>query len=294
MSDLKESIQVNVQEVVLGLQEKSFNLLTEFRSWPKWKQIFLFVLCIAIPLVYLGARLGVEQYYTQQFARQALSAQAVFGFSQRPIFSKMQIIKNPNGTFSAVVQVSNPNLDLSANNIEYTAIFRTNDTPIEIKGTFFLLPNDKKYLVFPRLETSSSNVVSGEIKLTQQVDWQKRINVPDVNIKTSEPVLYDVSNPLSFVAEGSIVNSSPYDIRSVRIVFLIYDTKGQVIGVSQRDESTLLPFGRRAYKQQWPGVYRSQVGKIQVLPEVNTLEPNNLTIHPSSQASSNDKQSTQE
>ncbi len=109
------------------------------------------------------------------------------------------------------------------------------------------------------------------------MNWQKKLNLPNVKLRASEPLLYDESNPLTFIAEGSIINESPYEVASGRIVFLLLDDNNKIIGVSQRDEYKLLPFGRRAYKQLWPGLYKTQVKKVQVLPSTNILDPLNIT-----------------
>lgn len=281
MTGIKETIQVNAQGALLGVQEGGFSFVNQFRALPKWKRVIILTIAIAILPAFLVARFGTEQYLAQKYGRSALTAQAAFNTSQNPVIGDMQIIRNPNNTFSAVVLVSNPNIELSATGISYVASFQSSgrQNVATSTGTFFLLPNEKKYLVFPRIESGASSVATGEIKL-DNINWQKRLNVPEVNLRASEPLLFDESNPLTFVAEGSIINDSPYQIGSARIVFLLFDEQNKIIGVSQRDESRLLPFGRRAYKQQWPGIYRSQVRRVQVIPSTSTLDAQNISTNP--------------
>ncbi len=283
MAGIKEKIQVNVQGALLGVQEESFSFLREFRALPNWKRNLILTIAIAIIPVYLLLRFGTEQYLSVRYARKALSAHAAVNVVQNPVVGNMSIIKNPNGSFSAVALVSNPNLDLAAENISYVATFT--DSEINIlateKGIIYLLPNEKKYLVFPKLSSTAVGIAGGTVKLGE-VKWQKKLNIPVVKLRASEPLLYDEANPLTFIAEGSVINDSPFQIGSARIVFLLFDENNKIIGVSQRDEFKLVPFGRRAYKQLWPGMYRSQVKKIQVLPVTNTLDPKNVTVTTSS------------
>ncbi len=279
MAGIKEKIQVNVQGAFLGVQEKSFSFVREFKALPNWKRILILVVAIAIIPLYLLLRFGTEQYLSVRYAREALSAHAAINVVQNPVVGNMSIIKNPNGSYSAVALVSNPNLDLAAENISYTASFVDSEkrTLSTEKGSIYLLPNEKKYLVFPKLAATSVGIAGGTVKLGE-VKWQKRLNIPEVKLRASEPLLYDEANPLTFIAEGSIINDSPFEIGSARIVFLLFDDSNKIIGVSQRDEFKLVPFGRRAYKQLWPGLYRSQVKKIQVLPVTNTLDSKNVTV----------------
>lgn len=288
MAGIKESVQVNVQGAILGVQEGGFSFVNQFRNIPVWKQRVILTIVIAIIPVYLIARFGTEQYLSKKYGRQALSAHAAFNVAQKPTVGNMTIIRNPNDTYSAVVLVTNPNIDLAATGIEYTANFQgaNNKNIFPLTGSIYLLPNEKKYVVFPKIDAGGAVVVSGSLKLSE-AKWQKKLNIPEVKLRASEPLLYDESNPLTFIAEGSIINESPYEVGSARIVFLLYDDTNKIIGVSQRDEFKLVPFGRRAYKQQWPGLYSSEVKRVQVLPVTNTLDPKNITTDPTRNTNSN-------
>ncbi len=277
MAGIKESVQVNVQGALLGVQEGGFSFVTQFKNMPRWKQWVILIVAISIVPAYLIARIGTEQYLAQKYGRQSLVAHPAKKNTQQPVVGPMTILQNPNGTYSAVVMITNPNIELSAANISYTASFFNSNkqTVYNPSGTFFLVPNDKKYIVFPKIDSSTA-ITSGTIKLSE-VKWQKKLNVPEVKLRASEPILTDEANPLTFIVEGSIINDSPYQISTARIVFLLYDESGKIIGVSQRDENQLKPNGRRAYKQLWPGLYKSQVKKVQVIPFTNPLDPQNIT-----------------
>lgn len=283
MSGLKESVEINVQGAILGIQEGGFAFTNEFKMMPPWKQRIIIFIIVAIVPAYLIARVGVEQYLNQIYGRQALSAHGAFDMAQNPVVGKMSVIQNPNGTYSGAVLITNPNLDLAATGITYTAAFQNSgrQTVYNNSGTIYLLPNEKKYVVFPKIEVPSGGAVSsGAIELGE-VKWQKKLDIPEAKLRATEPLLYDESNPLTFIVEGSIINESPYRISSARIVYLLFDSSDNLIGVSQRDEYSLVPFGRRAYKQLWPGLYRSQVSRVQVIPVTNTLDPKNITTDPS-------------
>ena len=288
MAGIKETIEVNVQGALLRAQEGGFSFLNQFKNLPRWKHNLILGIAIAIIPLYLIARFGTEQFLAQRYGREALSAQAAFKTSQAPAVGSMTIIRNPNNTYSAAVLVTNPNLDLSATGVTYSATFQSSDkkTMATATGTLYLLPNEKKYVVFPKIDSGSATVSSGTLKL-DNIDWQKKLNIPEVKLRASEPLLYDEANPLTFTAEGSIINDSPYQVATARIVFLLFDENNKIIGVSQRDESRLVPFGRRAYKQLWPGIYRDQVKKVQVIPVTNTLDSQNITVETNAPVNTN-------
>ena len=162
MTGIKEIIEVNSQSAILGIQEGGFSFLNQFGDLPTWKRIIILIIAIAIIPAYLIARFGTEQYLIQKYGRTALTAQPAFKVSQNPVVDTMQIIRNPNNTYSAVVLVSNPNIELSADNISYTATFQNSEkqTVYSTNDKFYLLPNEKKYIVFPRIESGSAVVVS--------------------------------------------------------------------------------------------------------------------------------------
>jgi hypothetical protein len=279
MAGIKETIQVNLQGAILGAEEGGFSFVNQFNSLPNWKRIAILAVAILIVPGYLIVRIGTEQFLNQKYAREALSAHAAFTAAQNPVIGKMTIIRNPNNTYSAAVLVTNPNIDLAAEGITYTASFENGgkQAAYSTAGNIYLLPNEKKYIVFPKIDSTLGPVSSGSIKLGE-IDWQRKLNIPEVKLRATEPLLYDEANPLTFFAEGSIINESPYQIGTARIVFLLFNDRNDIIGVSQRDESQLVPFGRRAYKQLWPGIYKSEVKKVQVIPVTNSLDPKNITI----------------
>jgi hypothetical protein len=177
-----------------------------------------------------------------------------------------------------VASLANPNLDLATKGVNYTAQFK--NTAGEIiatsTGSTLLLPNQKKFIVIPRIETSEAPA-TGTISIAD-VAWQKPANLLTVSIRTPEPFLYDQANPQTLYAEGAIVNNSPYRLGVVHITFVAYDAAGNIIAVSNRTEQDVVANGRRAYRQPWPGLFRSQVARITVLADTDTLTASNVRL----------------
>lgn len=278
MSDLKETTKIQVESAVVAVEEREVSLVNAFRAMKKWKRIFMLSLLISILPLYLLARIGIEQYELYKLKPTAVTAQRAFADAYPPEVGSLKIIRNPNGLYSAYVEIANPNLELSASLIDYTAKFKDiNGTVVQTtKGNFHLLPDERKFLVIPRVE-SAAPIASGDFGLGE-VTWQKRVNLPMVNLRISDPLMYEEVNPLTFVVEGSIINQSPYTLQTVTIAFVLYDKNDKIVAVSQREENTVAPYGRRAYKQVWPGLYAADIAKVRVIPYTNTTDAKNLIL----------------
>ncbi len=138
-----------------------------------------------------------------------------------------------------------------------------------------MLPNQKKWLVVPRV-SSSEQITSAKLNL-KSLTWQKRLEVPKVEFKMSEPYIYEQVNPLSTITEGTIVNNSPYVVKQTSLVIVLYDNNNSVVAVSTREEYDLAPFERRAYKILWPGIYRQTISRVGLESYTNSLDPENLS-----------------
>jgi hypothetical protein len=290
MPGLKEGLQVQTQETILAAEQAGFSFRDNFRVMTKWKRVMILAILIALVPGYLLARFGTEQLLRLQYARQALVAHPGFSTSTDPVIGAVTLIKNPTGNWSAYALVTNPNLDLATETLGYTMTFENGNgrEVYSTTGTTYLLPNEKRYIVVPRIE--STEQLSSATLTLGEVNWQKKLSIPEVSLKASEPITSEELNPLAFFAEGAVVNNSPYDLSAVRIVFLLFDQNNKAIGVSQRDEFTIPAFGRRAYKQQWPGLYQADVRKVQVIATTNTLDSTNVKIQGTGEGTTNDRE----
>jgi hypothetical protein len=169
-------------------------------------------------------------------------------------------------------------LDLSFDNVTYTFTFFNSQKQqiYQYQNTLFLLPDQTKYVTVPTF-TPTEPVAYVNFTLPPSLPWQKRINVPTVNLVTSIPQTFEQASPLAFVAQGDFLNNSPYTLSKVRLTFVLFDKNQNIIGISQRDEETIMPFEQRAYKQLWPNMIAPNLGNITVTADTDTLDPDNLS-----------------
>ncbi len=274
MAGLKETVQIQIQDITLRLEEAGFGFGRGLQFWPNWKRKILYTLLIGLIPTFLAVRYGTELVLSYQYKQTELVAHPSYSLPSDAVVTPVSIVGTAGRT-SAYVEVRNPNLELAADGIRYTFTFQ-NQLGQEIAkstGITYLLPNERKYLVVPRID-STEQIRSGTVEF-EEIRWQRKLNLPEVQLITNDPRYFDEANPLTFYAEGSVVNSSPYRLNSVKLVYFVYDRTDRIVAVSQRDEFNISPFARRAYKQLWPELTASSIGRVKVYGYTNLLDPAN-------------------
>jgi hypothetical protein len=280
MSLIKEKIELELEEAELNTQAA----LSQFPPIARW---LIIVLVLGTIPAYFIAKSVTYHATLSRLQSQIPQSKTSFTNPEPPIVSNITATTLGTNTYSAVAQIKNPNLDLSAENVPYTFHFY-NSQKQELKSvsdTFYILPNESKYISAPRV-TTSEPIASIEFQLPQTFPWQKRLQIPTVKLTTSAPVFSYQTSPQALVVDGDFVNNSPYSLKEVRITFVLFDSNNKIIGSSQRDEFTIAPFERRTYKQLWPNVVAPGLTTVNVEASTDTLDPNNITAPPSGSSSS--------
>jgi hypothetical protein len=281
MSLLKDKIEITVAEAELNTQQA----LRQFPPLARW--LLILAILAIIPAYFISKSLALK-YWEQRYKAAKITAKPSFTDAKALEVTKVVIIPLTANSVAAVVSLRNENVDLSLEQVPYIINFYdvNKDIVSTIQDKFFLLPNEEKYLIVPKV-TSSFPIVSGEIQIPDNLPWKKKINLPQVNLLTSVPVGSEQSSPPAYAVDGSFTNNSPYSLKQVRLYFILKNPQGEIVGVSQRDEFSVNPFERRSFKQLWPDFSPGPVATITVLPETNTLDKANISI-PDSTGSASD------
>ncbi len=266
-----EELWVNVQETVLTIY-KAFLELSSF------KRILIIVFVVGIIPGYFLSRTISHSVWANNFEQYYINARPSFTNPQAISATTVSVLSTGGGTYSAYAQIENQNLELVARAVPYKFSFynKAGQQVHAVSGSTFLTTNQKKYLVVSKF-TSAESVTSGKLEFGEVV-WQKRFSVPEISLVANTPVTENELGPLSFVVSGQIHNNGPYTLAAVRLTVLLENSSGQIIAVSQRDEFSLKPNERRAYKVLWPGIYSTAVARVRVFPETNVLDNNNINF----------------
>ncbi len=272
MPYFKEKLELKIAEGELEAQRIFINFS------PLQKKIIILGIIAIIPMYIIVKSVTYRTNYSS-YQKSRISAQPAFENPKTPAISEISITKAGDGVYAVAAKVVNENLDLSLEKAPVQFIlYNENHQEVYKQPTFLtLLPGQTKYLILARIN-SSQKIASAEIQSLQDFSWQKRLNIPDVKLISSNPVFSNQQSPLAFVVQGTVYNNSPYQLSQIDIGFLLRDTNGKIIGISQRSEFTLKPFERRGYLQIWPGVNSSDVAKVDVLPVTDTLDDKNIAL----------------
>ncbi len=283
MAGLKDNLIIKEEELELSLAQTRFSLASFFNGFQRGKKIMLLILVIGIIPVLVAVRLGARLITERQLAGAMVEAHPSYTAALAPSASAVTLINSGRGWYSVYVQVANDNLDLAASSIPYQLDFynAAGENVVGSAGAIYLLPNQKKYIIVSRLDTREQ-LTRGELTFGE-FEWQKRLSIPEVPLRAAAPFISNEVNPLTLVADGAVVNDSPYELAAVRLVFLLYDKNNRIVAVSQRDEFNIPAFGRRAYKQTWPDLYQTDIARATVLPDTNTIDSNNLIFSSAAQ-----------
>ena len=283
-----------LQDLWLKIQEIILVVLRSFQELPRGKRLVLIVCLVAMIPAFFIAKYGSFAFWNWQYKDLRVVAAPAFQSSQDVEVGTAKVIRSGDNLYSVYTKIKNRNLDLALQDARYEFTFFNNsgDVVKTQQGGLFLLPDQEKYIVVSNV-VSTEVITSAKVVLSQ-VNWQKKATIPKIVIRTPAPTTYEEVNPLQFVAEGVIVNESPYRLGVVRITFVLYNAAGDIIGISERSEVSVRSSERRAYVQRWPGLYESEVARVEVFAETNSLNGNNLILEdlPSAGGSSLDRPDT--
>jgi hypothetical protein len=269
MSLLTDELQVKAGEIELAAAQG-------FGQFPKYKKILLIIFLAGLIPAYILTRFLSNWYWDNQYKNLIITARPSFTQAEDIQVDNVGIFSIGEGVYSGYAHVTNPNLELSVSEARYTFNF-FDDSGKKIatdQGSFYILPNGKKYLVAPRVQASSK---PSKLSISfSDVKWQKKISIPTAKLTVNQPNLFDQFEPPALTAQGTLINNSAYLLNEVRLVFLLYDNNKNLVSVSQRLESTMQPGERRTYNQLWPNLQTSRIEDVSVIAETNLLDPKNL------------------
>lgn len=254
-----------------------FNVLQGLYRFPPVQRIILVFGLLALLPGYWAVRLAANTYYSWTYNKQVPAAHASFANPIPLEFSAVRFFPLLSGQYIAYAEVENKNLDLAVFSATYTVAV-TNASGQQMYATTaktFLLPGEKQYVITPAF-TSPEAPTAGSVTVSD-VHFQKRLAIPEVRLLTPAVSYRDAVNGLEI--EGSVVNQSPFTLGKVRLTFLLYDRQNNVVGLIQREESTLRPNTRRTFPQIWPGnVTARDISRIEAVASTNVLDAGNLGI----------------
>lgn len=274
-----EEIKIKIEEIVI-------TIVQALKTLPAVVRLVLITAAIAIIPGFFLIRFVSQAWWNHQYAGFRIEARPSFQNPKQAVVSPVTVLALGNNNYAAYAQVTNDNFELAADNITYNFSFKTGggDVAASKSGSLFLLPSEKKYLVVPRFSAPEA-IVSGTLTL-DPVHWQKRFSIPRVSLTGLRPDLSAQVATDPFTVEAAVRNDSPYQLKKVDLIMLAYGPGSQIKAVIARQELTVNPGEVRKFPVSWPGLDPLTIVKIDVLPQTDVLDSNNLLLMESAQGGS--------
>ncbi len=270
MAFLKEKIELEAEELQLGLR-------TSFSGFSAATKSFLIFCLIAFIPAYYVSKTVSQTYWHGVYSSYNFKARESFTAPKSLKVGSIYITSSNPTTWAIAANITNENVDLAIESVpvEIKAYNANRQEIGSVKDTFYILPNQSRFVVAPKIITHEP-IDSAEVIFPKELPWKRDLSILSVPLQTGQASLSNQVSPIAFTVETYVENKSPYSLGKVTVVFLLSDASGAVVGVSQRNEFTLSPFERRSIKQLWPGVYNTNVVKATILAYTNPLDSANV------------------
>ena len=191
---------------------------------------------------------------------------------------EVKIIPVNADAISVYVQIVNPNPELAVRVVDYKFVLEGKDSHVlsEIPGRSYIYQGESKSFVLPTAPAKDITRVRLEI---MNVKWTKQRMSPEVRFAILQKNVGVTAEGLLFV-EGQLKNLQGFTVRNTELTVLLHDRSNQkILAINATVLNDILPFETRYFRVIWHGANRAianSLGIVEVLPYVNTFEPNVL------------------
>ncbi len=176
--------------------------------------------------------------------------------------------------FDVFGEISNPNSFLGGKAIKYE--FSLADALGKViaakKGSSFILPGEKKYLIEYGMESEVPPVqVTLAVLGVEWVEFQEYQEKPQLKIINRN--YKEMNSEVIFSeASGLLKNESPFDFYKVKLKVALKDGRGEIIALNSTEMNTVKSGEDREFKVTWPNKFSGSVNNMEFQSEVNVFE----------------------
>lgn len=174
------------------------------------------------------------------------------------------------GVYDVVGYVENPNLNASAPKFTYTAKLYDKDGAIIATktGEDYALPGERFAIFAGGIETGEKEVKNGSLEVVPDFPWVTSVKTKQLFSVTDKVLTnFDTKPKLAAILH----NETPDLYRNINVAAVIYDSKGQAIGVSSTKVEKLLPSSLENLSFTWPGAFNFVAGTEQCATPVDVV-----------------------
>ncbi len=153
--------------------------------------------------------------------------------------------------WNSVAYVQNPNIKSSAKNVSYEfKLYDSKNILITSRHGLIDIPKNKTFAVFEGgLNVGSAVIKSTEFKFSDSIQWSKDESTPPELTITNNPIENELTAPK---IGGTILNPTLQTISPIELIALIFDGRGNAIGVSKTIVDPLAKGQSAPFVFTWP------------------------------------------
>lgn len=182
------------------------------------------------------------------------------------------------GEYDVLAKAYNPNDELGASVLPY--VFRLEDASgnvlAEAGGTGFILPQETKtfLLVGLRSATAPQRV---EVSFPDP-EWEKFSGYKEKPALSILNRRYEriSSGPFFGEVQGTLVNDSVFDFRSILVKVVLRDVNGKPLAFNQTEMNTVRTRENRYFSLKWPKAFPGEVVQVDIEPEADIYHEENF------------------
>ncbi len=274
-----DDLEIEKQKAELQVQEAEYKAFSFFKGFNRALLYWTLILLILSIPIYFTFKFSVAALYMRNFRKREITAHpASVEASNLPInIVKSKILPISGDRYSAYAILDNPYSQLSADKINYSFYFigsSGQDIDTESGQTFLLAGQRNKLIIIPdvALRTPPSSL---RVEISKP-DWKYKLNLPDVILDAAAPTYGDQQNPNGFSVSGTVKNATAYNLGSVVVKAAVYDASGKIIAVTQSILGKMSAHQTQTYTLYWPIFLQAKVQRVQIIPETDILDPQNV------------------
>lgn len=187
-----------------------------------------------------------------------------------------KLIKVGEGDYDFIAEIENPHDQFGASETAYELMLFNGggEELVKEEGTFYMLPKQTKYLVLTHF-TAEKNAQKVDFKI-KNVTWQKLDSLEGMNLIIRNQEYNILDGGAGSALDAVIFNDSNFDFGVVNIDIVLYDYRGEIIGVSRSDIRTFLARTERSFTVAWPFKINGHVARVEIHPSTNLFENSNF------------------
>lgn len=168
------------------------------------------------------------------------------------------------GIYDLAAQIENKNVNHGSGLVPYTfKVYDSKGSQIgEIKSRSYIMPREKKYLI----DTVSLNAVPAKVSLEfGAIEWKKFKLVESLNLPIFNQVIdLKGKNSYAVFAQGTAYNQTRFDLDTIDIDVVVYDSVGNVVAINKTQKNTMKSGEGRFFEVVWPKSFAADPSKIKM------------------------------